>query len=113
MKSEIIKTRFYCRGTSQISTGGHMEYTDPAGRVIPGVPFTWQDRFVEGKWYDGEYETWSFKDGYKLNGGWKSYWVINEQGVKEKISKPYMNVIFEYRTEEMRDIKIDDILNKS
>jgi hypothetical protein len=68
-----------------------------------------KDRFIEGRWYDGEYETWS-DQLYKLNGGWRRYWVINEKGEKEEIHRAHMNAIFETDIEKLRDNKINEIL---
>ena len=92
--SEIIKTKFLCKTGSR---------TSPSG-------IKWQDRFIEDKWYDGEYETWSWEDGYRINNGWRRYWVINEQGEKEKISRPMFKVLFETDTQQLRDRKIEDLI---
>lgn len=95
----IISTKFYCRTTCR--TGPRSTYP----KVV------WTDRFLSGKWYDGEYETWNWEDGYKCNGGWRRYWVVNESGVKEEISRSYMRSIFQLDLDEVRDQKINDILN--
>ena len=63
------------------------------------------------KWYDGEYETWSFEDGYRVNGGWRKYWVVNEKGEKEEIPKAHMKAIFEFDIQQLREEKLKDILN--
>ena len=97
---KIVKTKFLCKRSSQSS---------PRGLSLSNIK--WQDRFIEGKWYDGEYETWS-QQLYKLNGGWKRYWVVNEIGEKEEISKAHMNAIFEMNIEKLRDNKINEILKK-
>ncbi len=97
---KIVKTKFLCKRSSQSS---------PRGLSLSNIK--WQDRFIEGKWYDGEYETWS-QQLYKLNGGWKRYWVVNEMSEKEEISKAHMNAIFEMDIEELRDNKINEILKK-
>lgn len=113
----IIKTKFFCKAGSKIGSGrgsgmsgpgSHPSYSYKASDI---VPTTWIDRFIEGKWYEGEYETWNWEDGYRINGGWRRYWVVNELGKKEEISRAVMNAIFEYKTAELRDVKIDDILN--
>ena len=65
----IIKTKFLCKSDSRISRGGYSHDN-----------IDWDIRFIEGKWYDGEYETWSFEEGYLTNNGWRRYWVINEKG---------------------------------
>ncbi len=98
--SQIIKTKFLCKNGSR---------TAPRGSSLGNLK--WTDRFIESKWYEGEYETWSFEDGFRLNGGWRRYWVINEQGVKEEISKAHMRAIFEMDTQELRDNKINQILD--
>ena len=96
--SKIVKTKFLCKSGSQISPrSGHNQ-------------IKWKDRFIEGKWYDGEYEIWSFEKGYELNGGWRRYWVVNEMGIKEVINKAEMKAIFEFDIEKIRDNKIDQIL---
>lgn len=101
--SQIIKTKFLCKNGSRISPNGRLG--------ISRDQIQWEDRFIEGKWYDGEYETWSFEDGFKLNGGWRRYWVINEKGIKEEVHKAHMKAIFEFDTKELRDNKIDQIIN--
>ena len=93
--SEIIKTKFLCKNGS---------------RTGPAYGGVWIDKFIEGKWYDGEYETWSWEDGYRVNGGWRKYWVINEQGVGEEISRAHFKIIFETDTQQLRDRKIEDII---
>jgi hypothetical protein len=98
---KIVKTKFLCKNSSQSS---------PKGLSLSNIQ--WQDRFIEGKWYDGEYETWNFDDGFRLNGGWRRYWVINEKGEKEEIHKAHMNAIFEMNIQELRDNKIKEILKK-
>ena len=72
---KIVKTKFLCKRSSQSS---------PKGSSLSNIQ--WEDRFIEGKWYDGEYETWS-DQLYKLNGGWRRYWVINEEVNKKKFQK--------------------------
>ena len=94
----IVKTKFLCKNGSR---------TAPRG-PLKGIK--WEDRFIEGKWYDGEYETWSYERGYEINGGWRKYWVINEKGEKEEIHKAHMNAIFETDIEKLRDNKINEIL---
>ena len=97
---KIIKTRFLCKSGSR---------TAPRSSSLDKIK--WTDRFIEGKWYDGEYETWSFDRGYEINGGWRRYWVINESGEKEEITRVHMRAIFEMNIQELRDNKIDQILN--
>ena len=96
--SEIIKTKFLCKNGSR---------TAPRG---PFDSIKWKDRFIEGKWYDGEYETWSFDRGYEINGGWRRYWVINESGEKEEIPKAHMKAIFEFDIQQLREEKLNNIL---
>ncbi len=93
--SQIVKTKFLCKNGS---------------RTGPAYGGVWIDRFIEGKWYDGEYETWSWEDGYRVNNGWRKYWVINEQGVGEEISRAHFRVIFETDTQQLRDRKIEDLI---
>ena len=93
--SQIVKTKFLCKNGS---------------RTGPAYGGFWIDRFIEGKWYDGEYETWSWEDGYRVNNGWRKYWVINEQGVGEEISRAHFRVIFETDTQQLRDRKIEDLI---
>jgi hypothetical protein len=95
----IISTKFYCKTSCSVGP-----------RSLN--PVVWTERFIKGKWYDGEYETWTWKDGYKCNNGWRKYWVTNESGVKEEISRSYMHAIFQLDFDEVRDQKINDILNK-
>ena len=98
----IVKTKFLCKNGSSIA---------PRPASINDLSnIKWSDRFIEGKWYDGEYETWSYENGYKFNAGWKKYWIINEKGVKEEIHKAYFNAIFETDIESLRDEKINQII---
>ena len=100
--SKIVKTKFLCKNGSSIAT--------KPSSINDLSSINWSDRFIEGKWYSGEYETWKFKDGYRLNGGWRRYWVVNEQGKKEEISKAHFNAIFETDIENLREEKINEIL---
>jgi len=99
--SQIIQTKFYCKTTMSVGNGG---------RGV--IPSTWKPKFIEGNWYDGEYETWNWEDGYKCNNGWSRYWVVDESGKKEEINRSYMNAIFQLDIDEIRDQKIEQILNK-
>lgn len=93
----IVKTKFLCKNGS---------------RTAPRAPLdiiNWRDRFIVGKWYDGEYETWS-QQLYRLNGGWRRYWVINEMGEKEELLRSQMVAIFEMNIEKLRDEKINVII---
>jgi len=93
--NQIVKTKFLCKNGS---------------RTGPAYGGVWIDKFIEGKWYDGEYETWSWEDGYRVNGGWRKYWVVNEQGVGEEISRAHFKIIFETDTQQLRDRKIEDLI---
>jgi hypothetical protein len=95
----IVQTKFLCRNGSRT-----------APRASLGS-IKWKDRFIEGKWYDGEYETWS-QQLYKLNDGWKRYWVVNEKGEKQEMNRIKMSTIFQLDIEELRDNKIEEILKK-
>ncbi len=91
----IIKIKFYCKGGSEYISFYH----DPGAKK--------EIRFVQGKWYDGEYETWSDneisnKESYRLNNRWKNYWVVNEMDQKEGISIAHMNTIFEMKMDNLR-----------
>lgn len=100
---KIVKTKFLCKNGSSVA---------PNPTSINDLSMIkWSDRFIEGKWYDGEYQTWSFEDGYRINGGWRRYWVINEQGKKEEISKAEFKAIFETDIQNLRNEKIINILN--
>jgi hypothetical protein len=95
--SDIVKTKFLCKYGSRTAPRA------PLGSI------KWKDRFIEDKWYDGEYQTWS-EQLFRLNGGWRRYWVVNEQGVKEEISKAQFKLIFETDTQQLRDRKIEDLI---
>jgi len=107
----LIKTKFYCKGTSQSA---------PRGSSFSNLQ--WIDRFIEGKWYEGTYELWrdepedseKNQEIFRLNNmggsGWRRYTVINESGVEEEIPKAHMNAIFEMNKIQVRDIKIEQIL---
>jgi hypothetical protein len=93
----IVQTKFLCKTGSRTAPRG------PLGSI------KWKDRFIEDKWYDGEYQTWS-EQLFRLNGGWRRYWVVNEQGVKEEIPKGQFKLIFETDTQQLRDRKIEDLI---
>ena len=95
----IVKSKFLCKGTTKISSG-------KSSRLFDTDLVT----FEKGKWYDGEYETWSFEDGFKLNGGWKKYWVVNEQGEKQEIQRAWFKIMFEYDIQNLRHEKINQII---
>ena len=97
-KGQIIKTKFYCKGTQK---------TSPA--IENSI---WREQFIEGNWYDGEYETYGWEDGFRLNGGHRKYWVIEENGKKIEIHKARMKMVFELDKEQIRDKKIEQILKK-
>lgn len=107
--SRVIKTKFYCKGTSRSA---------PRGSGFNNIH--WVDDFIEGKWYDGEYELWYDEDEksernqnmFRINGKWKNYKVVNERGQLKDIPKSNMNIIFEMKLSEQREIKIDEILKK-
>ena len=96
---KIVKTKFLCKSTTSRSSGRSSKLFDTD--IVT---------FEEGKWYDGEYETWSWEDGYRCNDGWRKYWVINEQDVKEEIQRAWFKIMFEYDIEKIRDEKINEIL---
>jgi hypothetical protein len=104
---KIIKTKFLCKNSSQ--SGRKSSLTIPDLSLFNRQC---EDRFIKGKWYDGEYETWNYDRGYEINGGWRRYWVINEKEEKEEIHRFHMNVIFEMDLENLRDNKINEILKK-
>ncbi len=111
-KTKLIQTKFLCKSGSRSGSGNGISISGPNSHpTITQVPVSWIDTFIAGKWYDGEYEPWWFEDGFRLNGGHRRYWVINERGEKENIPKAHMNIIFELNIDEMRDKKIDEILN--
>jgi hypothetical protein len=101
---KIVKTKFLCKNSSQSYPRRGLFSKTVESNI------KWQDRFIEGRWYDGEYETWNYQRGYEINGGWRRYWVINESGEKEEIHRAHMNAIFEMNIEELRDNKINEIL---
>ena len=91
----IIETKWKCKN------GSSTWYESDA---------TKKHRFIRDKWYTVFYETWTFTDGYRLNGGWLNYWAINESGRKEKLSKVEARVIFYHDKDEQRNIKIEEII---
>ena len=73
----------------------------------------WQEVFIEGKTYVGEYETWSWSRGYEVNGGWQRYWIIGEDGEKQELSRSRFRAVFHYDdVVELRNNKLEQILNK-
>jgi hypothetical protein len=94
---EIVKTKFVCKTTmSEFSRHGSDQ---------------WQEVFIEGKTYDGEYETWSWTRGYEVNGGWKRYWIVAEDGEIRELKRAGFRALFHYDdAAEIRNIKIERIL---
>ena len=100
--TQIINTKFLCKSTTSRSSGRSTEIHEP--KLFEIVTFE------RGKWYDGEYETWGWEDGYRCNDGWRRYWVVNEQGEKEQINRSWFKVMFECDIENIRDEKINEVL---
>ena len=98
----IVKTKFLCKSGCK---------TAPSRGYSGKQKLNWTDLFIEGKWYDGEYETWS-QQLYRLNNGWRRYWVVNEKGEKKEMDRIKMSTIFQLDIEELRDNKIEEILKK-
>jgi hypothetical protein len=107
--SRIVKTKFYCKGTSRSA---------PRGSGFNNIH--WVDNFIEGKWYDGEYELWYDEDEvsernqkmFRINNKWKNYKVVDDRGNFKEIPKSHMNIIFEMGLIRLRDEKINEILKK-
>lgn len=99
---EIVKTKFLCKSGVRKANGRGYSLSSK-------VKLNWESVFIKGKWYDGEYEVWS-KQLFELNGGWKRYWVVDEQGVREEMNRIKMSTIFQLNIEELRDEKINEIL---
>lgn len=98
MSGEIVKAWFLCKTTMS---------------EAPRHGGGWSPVFVEGKTYEGEYETWSWKDGYKCNGGWRRYWVVREDGEKQEMNRAHFRAVFHADDiSEMRNNKIEEILKK-
>jgi hypothetical protein len=107
--AKIIKTKFYCKCNNRFV---------PRSIVSFGSKPDWRDNFIEGKWYDGEYHLWYDEDEksernqnmYRINGTWKKYKVINEKGELDELPISHMNLIFEMKLSENRNLKIEEIL---
>jgi len=99
MTKDIVKAKFLCKTT--MSTGSRI------GSRIGA----WNAAFEEGKIYDGEYETWSWKDGYRCNGGWRRYWVFRENGEKEEFTRAMFKAVF-HDADETRNQMIEKILKR-
>jgi hypothetical protein len=87
----IVKAKFYCKLNLDYSFTKY----DVEGRI-----------FIKDKIYEGEYETWSWSDGYRLNNGWKKYWIFDENGMKRVLSRNRFNMFFQ----ELRDYNISSLL---
>ena len=109
--SQIIKTKFLCKTGCKTTSAVKTKIGNVMTISSKGIKSNWTDLFIEGKWYDGEYETWS-EQLYKLNDGWKKYWVVNEKGEKKEMNRIKMSTIFQLDIEELRDNKIEEILKK-
>jgi hypothetical protein len=96
IKNIIVKTKFVCKTTMSETSRGQ-----------------YQEVFVKEKTYDGEYETWSWSRGYEVNGGWKRYWVVAEDGEMRELPRARFKSVFHYDdAAEIRNIKIERILKK-
>ena len=95
----IVKTKFVCKTTMSTAP----KYGNQG----------WTPVFIEGKTYVGEYQTWSWPKGYEVNGGWKRYWIIGEDGEKQELPRARFRAVFHYDdVVELRNNKIEQILNK-
>lgn len=74
--------------------------------------FPLNDIFISGKVYDIEHLEWSSKEGFRLNGGHRKYWAINELGQKEEIPNWKLRALFYTDPVDSRDVLIDDLLNQ-
>ena len=96
--SEIFKTKFVCK-TTMSEVPRHSKSSQ------------WQEVFIEGKTYVGEYETWSWTRGYEVNRGWKRYWIVAEDGEVRELPRARFRALFHYDdAAEIRNIKIERIL---
>ncbi len=96
-----INKKYKCKGTMKTS---------------PSLEGEWIDQFVEGKWYDCQYNTWSHEEEKnklycRLNGGWDGYKSISESGVEIELSRAEFNVVFYVDYDEIREQLIDEILS--
>lgn len=68
--------------------------------------------FIAGKEYECEYESWTFKEGHRLNGGHRRYWAIGEDGEEREMPRPRFRAVF-HTEHEKRDLLIEGILGES
>ena len=100
LHSMIVKTKFVCKATMS-EVPRHSKSSQ------------WQEVFIEGNTYVGEYETWSWSRGYEVNGGWKRYWIVGEDGEMRELQRARFRAIFHYDdVVELRNNKLEQILNK-
>jgi len=95
-----INKKFKCKGT--MSTSPSCE------------PYDWKEEFIEGKWYNCSYKTWSNDpieniESYKRNGGWNGYKAISEYGVELKFDRAHFNIVFYTTVDEIRESLINEI----
>ena len=96
----IVKTEFVCKATMS-EMPRHSKSSQ------------WQEVFIEGKTYAGEHEKWAWSRGYEVNGGWKRYWIVGEDGEMRELPRARFRAIFHYdHAAELRNIKLEKILNK-
>lgn len=81
----IRKTKIICKSYMSISDGRGKNILDDFNSI---------KIFIEGKLYECEYEEWSFKDGYKMNGGHRTFWVTGEDSKKRELSRGEFNIVF-------------------
>lgn len=80
-------------------------------KLVGDLGFPLTNIFIRGKIYDCEYEEWNSDEGFRLNGGHRRYWVINEIGQKEELSRGELRALFHTDPVDIRDVIIDDLLN--
>lgn len=68
------------------------------------VAADWEDLFIDGRWYE------FIMTSYNDDDTWADYKGISEKGSIIEFSNAELKAVFYYTPEELRDVKIDEII---
>jgi len=108
----LVKTKVKCRGT--MSTGArHATIYNPQNLTSHQIDTSssMADLYIEGKWYDAEFEVYSNPETNRINGGFRDVWVYDETGHRRSLAKAVFGAVF-HNTTDLRDSQINDIINE-
>ena len=112
LNKELTKVKVKCRGTMSHGSKYATVYNpqnltshqiDTSGSMV--------DLYIDGKWYEAEFETYSNPDTNRINGGYRDVWVYDETGHRRSLAKAVFGAVFHNITD-LRDSQINDIINE-